>query len=120
MRTLKFLKLIVPTVCLVAIATVVYGQGFADTNFNDIAQWVLGLITYVFAEIGKRVPAWKDLPLPTAVKVVAQSAAVALLFVFQGWGGIFENIIAILTTMGVFDLLNGLVNKKKPEVPATA
>jgi len=113
MNSLKLWQKLILVVVLVGTTNTVFAQG-DFTSFTEISTWLVSIATILLGELGKVIPKWREIPLPTAVKVALQGVAVVILFVMQGWGGIAENLTAILVGMGVFDLLR-LIGQKKTE-----
>lgn len=116
MISLKLWQKAILVLVLVGTVNTVFAQG-DFSSFSDVSTWLISIATILLGELGKLIPKWKDIPLPTAVKVALQGVAVVVLFLMQGWGGIAENLTAILAGMGIFDLIR-LIGRKKETVPA--
>jgi len=94
-----------------------YAQGadidFSTATFDQIHLYVIGLITYIWGQISKVIP--KIGTIPTAATVVAGGLAVVIIAFYQGVGGILENLMAVLSTMGIYDLILSLTKPKVKE-----
>ena len=118
---MRFIKFLITFSVLWLLSTALMAQPSTDIDlttapFEQIHLFVIGVLTYIWGLIAKFVPALKNAPIPTALVVVAGGLAVVLLAVFQGVGAIVPNLMAVLSAMGVYDLLSAIGrNKTSPE-----
>lgn len=101
------------------LAFVLHGQpedvDFATSTYESIHLWIIGLLTYLWGQVGKFVPGISNKALPRAAVVAAGGIAVAIIAIYQGVGAIMENIMAVLSTLGVYDILTGIGKKSSSE-----
>jgi hypothetical protein len=106
---MKLFKFLFVFSLLFLMANVIFAQGedidFVTSTYENIHLWLIGVVTYIWGQLTKLVPKLKDMPLPTAVKVAAGGLAIVIMVLFQGVGSLVPNLMAVLSTMGVYDLL---------------
>lgn len=113
---MKIIKFFLVFSILFLCGTAIYAQAvdidFDTATYEQIHLWVIGVVTYIWGLITKFVPTLKETPIPTAIMVFAGGLATVLLATSQGFGAVVENLMAVLSTMGVYDLLKSLTSKR--------
>lgn len=108
-------KMLFTMTALFLVYCAAYAQGtdidFGTATFEQVHLFVIGILTYLWGQVAKVIPSIGS--IPTAATVVAGGIAIVIVAVYQGAGGILENLMAVLSTMGIYDLIIGFTRKKE-------
>ena len=110
-------------ICAVNIHAQVGDIDIETATYEQIHLYLIGVFTWLWGQAVKFFPALgSKFPegLPKAAVVVIGGLAAVAVAAFQGVGSIMENLMAIFSTMGIYDLLVGIFKKKEGVSTPTA